>query len=196
MRIFGSCICLACTVYVCLLYFMCILLHVFVVPYVYLLYYVCIPALTLDAGLLARSQYPEGPGTGHIDTGFPWFPCVYKRILRQFPSSQVAITCLPCSPPDLNSLFIFFFLSFHICVYVNNHCHRVITQLQLINIITIKLNLMGYADSKFETKKSACHIFLSHVKIRSLTAKFLFNFVSLFWSSNKFCRLCLDNITF
>jgi len=38
--------------------------------------------LTLDAGLLARSQYPEGPATGHLDTGFSWFPCVYKRMLR------------------------------------------------------------------------------------------------------------------
>ena len=25
---------------------------------------------TLDAGLLARSQYSEGPATGHFDTGF------------------------------------------------------------------------------------------------------------------------------
>jgi hypothetical protein len=24
----------------------------------------------LDAGLLARSQYSEGPATGHLDTGF------------------------------------------------------------------------------------------------------------------------------
>jgi len=30
---------------------------------------------TLDAGLLARSQYPEGPATGHLDTGFSWFSC-------------------------------------------------------------------------------------------------------------------------
>jgi hypothetical protein len=59
--------------YVYLLHLMCI-----VAPYVYLLYYVCIAALTLDAGLLARSQYPEGPATGHLDTGFSWFPCVYK----------------------------------------------------------------------------------------------------------------------
>ena len=54
-------------------------LCVFVVPYMYLLYYVCIEILALDAGLLARSQYPEGPATGHLDTGFSWFPCVYKR---------------------------------------------------------------------------------------------------------------------
>ena len=30
---------------------------------------------TLDAGLLARSQYSEGPATSHLDTGFSWFPC-------------------------------------------------------------------------------------------------------------------------
>jgi hypothetical protein len=30
----------------------------------------------LDAALLARSQYPEGPATGHLDTGFSWFPFV------------------------------------------------------------------------------------------------------------------------
>ena len=43
--------------------------------YVYLLYCVGIVVFTLDAGLLARSQYPEGPATGHLDAGFPWFPC-------------------------------------------------------------------------------------------------------------------------
>ena len=37
---------------------------------------------TLDAELLARSQYPEGPVTGHLDTGFSWFLCVYKQMLR------------------------------------------------------------------------------------------------------------------
>ena len=39
----------------------------------------CIPlsvSHTLDAGLLARSQYPEGPATGHFGTGFSWFTCV------------------------------------------------------------------------------------------------------------------------
>ena len=73
MCIFVNCICLACIV---------VILCVFVVPYVYLLYYVCITVLTLDAGLLARSQYLEGPATGHLDTGFSWFPCVYKQMLR------------------------------------------------------------------------------------------------------------------
>ena len=42
--------------------------------YVYFLYYVCIAVLTLDAGLLARSQCPEGPATGHLDTVFFYFP--------------------------------------------------------------------------------------------------------------------------
>jgi len=77
---------------------------------VYLLYYVCIAVLTLDAGLLARSQYPEGSATGHLDTGFSWFPSVYKRMLRWFPNFQVATTCLSCSPPDLNFLVTFFFI--------------------------------------------------------------------------------------
>ena len=30
--------------------------------------------LDLDAGRLARSQNPEGPATGHPDTGFLGFP--------------------------------------------------------------------------------------------------------------------------
>jgi len=38
------------------------------------LYYVCIAVFTLDAELLARSQYSEGPATGHLDTGFLGFP--------------------------------------------------------------------------------------------------------------------------
>ena len=87
---------------------------VFVVPYVYLFYYVCIAVLTLDAGLMVRSQYPEGPATGHLETGFSWFPFVYKRMLRWFPSFQVATTCLSCSPPDLN----FLVTPPHICVRV------------------------------------------------------------------------------
>jgi hypothetical protein len=81
---------------------------------------------TLDAGLLARSQYSESPATGHLDTGFSWFPCAYKQMPRWFPRFQVATTCFSCSPPDLNSVvtnFMFVYMS-------NNHCHRVTTQLQ------------------------------------------------------------------
>jgi len=86
------------------------ILFVFVVSYMYLFYYVCIVFLTLDVGMLARSQYPEGPATGHLDTGFSWFPCVYKRMLRWFPNLQVATTCFSCTPPGLNFLVTFFFI--------------------------------------------------------------------------------------
>jgi len=91
----------------------CCTLCVFVVPYVYLLHYLCIAVLTLDAELLASSQYPEGPATGHLDTGFSRFPSVYKQMLRRFPSFQVATTCFSCSPPDLNFLdpyFVFMYM--------------------------------------------------------------------------------------
>ena len=56
---------------------MCIVVVVLYVllSYVYLLYCVGIAVFTLDAGLLARSQYSEGPATGHLDTDFSWFPC-------------------------------------------------------------------------------------------------------------------------
>ena len=93
----------------CVLFFMCVsfFMCVFVL-------YVCIALLTLDAGLLARSQYPEGPATGHLDTGFSWCPCVYKQMLRWFPRFQVATTCFSCSPPDLNLLVS----SFMFCIHV------------------------------------------------------------------------------
>ena len=81
---------------------------------VYLLYYVCIAVFTLDAGLLARSQYSEGTATGHLDTGFSWFPCVYKQMLRWFPRFQVAPTCFSFSSPDLNLLVT----NFMFCIYV------------------------------------------------------------------------------
>jgi hypothetical protein len=61
---------------------------------------------------MARSQYSEGPATDHHDTGSSWFPCVYKQVLRWFPRFQVATTCFPCSPPDLNLLFISIFNQF------------------------------------------------------------------------------------
>jgi len=55
----------------------------------------------------------EGPATGHLDTGFSWFPYFYKRMLRWFPSFQVATACFSCSPPDLNFLVTFFFHIFY-----------------------------------------------------------------------------------
>ena len=72
---FVSCVLLlvlSCVVCNCCWLAVCIVVVVYVLSYVYLLYFF----FTLDAGLLARSQYPEGPATGHLDTGFSWFPCV------------------------------------------------------------------------------------------------------------------------
>ena len=100
------CSCLVCIVVVVL----CVLLS----SYVYLLYYVFIPVFTLYAGPLARSQYSEGPATGHLDTGFSRFPCVYKQMLRRFPTFQVATTCFSCSAPDLNFLVTNFIFCIHV----------------------------------------------------------------------------------
>jgi len=77
-------------------FLVCIVVIVFCLllsSYVYLLRYVCIAVFTLDAGLLVISQYSEGPATDHLDTGFSWFPCVYRQMLRWFPRFQVATIC-------------------------------------------------------------------------------------------------------
>ena len=47
-----------------------------------------------------RQEYSEGPATGHLDTGFSRFPCVYKQTLRRFPTFQVATTYFSCSPAE------------------------------------------------------------------------------------------------
>ena len=55
-----------------------IILCVFLLSHVYC-FTVCVCIAVLDAvvaGLLARSQYSEGPATGHLDTVFSWFVCV------------------------------------------------------------------------------------------------------------------------
>ena len=116
--IFVSCLVLLLLVVLCVLLclvrivaaVLCILLS----SYVYLLYCVCIAVFTLNDGLLARSQYPEGPATGHLDTGFSWFPCVYKQMLRWFPRFQVVTTCFSCSPTDLNLLVTNFIFCIHV----------------------------------------------------------------------------------
>ena len=106
-------LCVSLLVVLCVL--LLVVLCVLLLSYVYLLYYVCIAFFfTLDAGLLARNQYWEGPATGHLGTGFSWFPCVYKQILRWFPRFQVATTCFSCSPPDLNSVVTNFVFCIHV----------------------------------------------------------------------------------
>ena len=98
-----------------LLFYMCIVVLVVLCVYccgtccsicvlLYLLKYthMCIAGVTLDAELLARDQYSEGPATGHLDTGFSWLPCIYKQMFRWLPRFQVATTCFSRSPPDLN----------------------------------------------------------------------------------------------
>jgi len=91
------CICLVCVV----------ILSVF-------LYCVGIAFFTLDAVLLTRSQYSEGPATGQPDTGFSWFHCAYKQMLRWFPRFQVATTCFSYSPPDLNLVVANFMFCLHV----------------------------------------------------------------------------------
>jgi len=130
-------------IYIYLYFVYCgIILCVLLSSSVYLLYYVCIALLhTLVDRLLARSQYSEGPATGHLDTGFTRFPCVYKQMLRWFPTFQVATTCFSCSPPDLNLLDPYFiFMYMH-----NNHCQRVSVHLHL-NILLLLLLMNVYKN--------------------------------------------------
>jgi hypothetical protein len=96
--------------YCCICRNVCVLLY---------LYYVCIAGVTLGAELLARSQYSEGPATGHLDTGFSWFPCVYKQMLRWLLCFQVATRCFSRSPPGLkldlsvtSSIYIYIYICF------------------------------------------------------------------------------------
>ena len=115
----------------------------FILSCVYLCYLMCLYIAVLHAlvaGLLARSQYSEGPATGHLCRGFSWFLCVYKRMLRWFPRLQVATACFSCSPPDLNFLdFCFIFIYMHY-----NHCHRVTAHLQLNILLLLLLLLLLY----------------------------------------------------
>jgi len=64
-------VCNCCRLTVCIVVvFLCVFLF-----YVYLLYCVGIAFFTSDAGFMGRSQYSEGPVTGHLDIGFSWFLC-------------------------------------------------------------------------------------------------------------------------
>ena len=67
------------------------------------------------------------------------------RMLRWFPSLQVATARFSCSSSDLNFLdpyFIFMLSLFRIFMYMHsNHCHRVTAHLQL-NILLLLLLLL------------------------------------------------------
>jgi hypothetical protein len=53
-----------------------------------LFYYVCIALLcTLVAGLLARTQYPEGPATCHFGTDFFFVPLCLKANAEMVPKT-------------------------------------------------------------------------------------------------------------
>jgi hypothetical protein len=113
------------------------LLCIVFLPCMYLCYLMCIVLLCVYClcNLVADCLLsPEGPATGHIGTGFSWFPCACKRMLRWFPRLQVATTCFSYSPPDLNFLdpyFIFMYMHY-------NHCHRETAHLQL-NLLLLLL---------------------------------------------------------
>jgi len=64
-------LCNCCWLTVCIvIVVLCVLLS-----YVYLLYCLGTAFFYFRCGLLARSQYSEGPATGHLYTGLSWFPC-------------------------------------------------------------------------------------------------------------------------
>jgi hypothetical protein len=51
-------------------------------------------------------MHPEGPATGHLDTGFLgfyWFSSVFKQMLRWFPSSKLLLHASHAALPILNS---------------------------------------------------------------------------------------------
>ena len=49
-----------------------------------------------------------------LDTGFSLFLCVYKQMLRWFPTFQVATTCFSCRSPDLNLVVTNFIFCIHV----------------------------------------------------------------------------------
>jgi hypothetical protein len=72
---------------------------VLLLTYVYLLYHVCITVVALYAGLMDRSQYSEGPATDHLDTGFSWFPYVFKQMLKLLPRSKLPLHASHAAQP-------------------------------------------------------------------------------------------------
>ena len=76
-----------CAVFHIVLIFLCaLLLNVVGLLYIVLLLVCALPCLLMyivllrvyyfSCRMLARSQYPEDPATGHLSTGFSWYPCI------------------------------------------------------------------------------------------------------------------------
>ena len=88
--------CVYCVIVLCVL----LLHHVYCV-------YCC--TVYCSAGLLARSQYSEGPATGHLGTGFPWFPSVCLKanaeMVPKTPSCYCMLLMQPSRLKFLSSLF-------------------------------------------------------------------------------------------
>jgi len=118
--------------------------------------------------LLARSQYPEGPATGHLGTDF-FFLLVYKRMLRWFPRLQVATTCFSYAPPDLHFLdpyFIFMYCTCiittatgrqHICSQI---CYYIIIITRHLMLAYFQILLAGsLVTSHRPTGSPVCHFF-------------------------------------
>jgi hypothetical protein len=90
------------------------------------------------AGLVAKSQYPEGPATVHLGTGFLRFPVSKRECWDGSQHSKLLLHASSCSLTDLNFLEPYFiFMYMH-----NNHCHRATAHLQwnFIIIIIIIIN--------------------------------------------------------
>jgi hypothetical protein len=48
-------------------------------------------------------MHPEGPATGHLDTGFLGFPFVFKQMLRWFPNAKLLLHASHAALAILNS---------------------------------------------------------------------------------------------
>jgi hypothetical protein len=62
-------------------------------------------------------MHPEGPATGHLDTGFLGFPLSLKQNAEMVPKFQVATACFSCSHPDFKLIKITPFCGCHPFVF-------------------------------------------------------------------------------
>jgi hypothetical protein len=82
--------------------------------------------------MLARVQYSEGPATGHLDTGFSWFPRVFmcdgllppgvNRMCDVLLPPGVNRMCDVLLPPGVNPTAVkYIYISYHIISYTPIH---------------------------------------------------------------------------